>query len=167
MRTQGVGYLSPSDAINLGVTGPPLRGSGVPIDIRKHDPYSAYPDFDFDICVEKGCDVYARYRVRINEMYESCKIIRQALKKIPPGPVIGKVPRHIPKADGYARTEDPRGEAFFYVQGDGTDRPYRVKIRSPIFVTVSAAPAMLKGYKLADVPSIMGSLDMCLGESDR
>jgi NADH-quinone oxidoreductase subunit D len=167
IRTQGVGYLSPSDAINLGVTGPALRGSGVPVDLRKTDPYSAYPDFDFEVCVEKDCDVYARYRVRINEMYESCKIIRQALKKMPPGPVLGKVPHHYPKGEGYARTEDPRGEAFFYVQGDGTDRPYRVKIRSPIFVTVSAVPKMLKGYKVADVPSIMGSLDMCLGESDR
>ncbi len=167
IRSQGVGYLRPSDAINLGITGPALRGSGVPVDLRKTDPYSAYPDFDFEMAVEKDCDVYARYRVRMNEMHESCNIIRQALKKIPPGPVLGKAPRHFPRGEGYARTEDPRGEAFFYIQADGTDRPYRVKIRSPIFVTVSAAPAILRGYKVADVPSIMGSLDMCLGESDR
>jgi len=167
-RTEDIGVLTAEQAKNLGVTGPNLRGSGVDYDIRRDDPYDAYADIDFNVCVQKGCDAYSRYRVRMDEMYESCDIIRQAIKKMPQGPHRVKPPRNAVKGKtGWAHTEDPRGEALMYIIGNGDDRPYRLKVRSPIFVTVSAAPAMLNGYKVADVPSIMGSVDMCLGETDR
>ena len=168
MRTEDVGKLTAEQAKNLGVTGPNLRGSGVDYDIRRDDPYEAYADIDFNVCVQQGCDAYARYRVRMDEMYESVDIIRQAIKKMPDGPVRVRPPRTAPKGKtGFAHVEDPRGEGLMYIIGNGDDRPYRLKVRSPIFVTVSAAPYMLKGYKVADVPSIMGSVDMCLGETDR
>jgi len=167
LRTEGVGLLKKEDALNLGVTGPPLRGSGVRYDIRKDTPYSVYPELDFEAKTHPGCDVFARYRVRMEEMWESCKIIRQALKKMPKGKWRVVAPRNAPEGTGVARVEDPRGEGMMYVVGNGTDKPYRLKIRSPIFVTVSAAPVMLIGYKLADVVSVMGSLDMCIGETDR
>jgi NADH-quinone oxidoreductase subunit D len=168
MRTEDVGILKPEDAKNLGVTGPNLRGSGVDYDVRRDDPYDAYGDVDFNVCVQDGCDAFARYRVRIDEMYESCDIIRQAIKKMPDGPHRLKPPRNAPKGKtAWAHVEDPRGEGLMYIVGNGDDKPYRLKVRSPIFVTVSASPVMLKGYKVADVPSIMGSVDMCLGETDR
>ena len=167
MRNEGVGILSKEDAMNLGVTGPSLRGSGVNYDIRKDRPYSVYPEIDFQACTHPDRDCYSRYRVRMDEMYESCKIIRQAVTKMPQGKWRIMAPRNAPAATGFSRTEDPRGEGVMYVVGDGTDRPYRLKIRSPIFVTVSAAPKMLIGYKVADVVAIMGGLDMCIGETDR
>ena len=168
MRTEGVGILTTEDAKNLGVTGPNLRGSGVDYDIRRDDPYDAYPNIDFEVCTRDGCDAFSRYRVRIDEMYESCNIIRQAIKEMPEGPHRLKPPRNAPKGkSAWAHVEDPRGEGLMYIIGNGDDKPYRLKVRSPIFVTVSASPVMLKGYKVADVPSIMGSVDMCLGETDR
>jgi len=168
MRMEEVGYLSAEQAKNLGVTGPNLRGSGVEYDVRKDDPYEAYADMDFRVCYEKEGDAFARYRVRMDEMRESCNIIRQAIKEMPAGPHRLKPPRTAPKGkSGWAHVEDPRGEGFMYVIGNGDDRPYRLKVRSPIFVTVSASPFMLNGYKVADVPAIMGSVDMCLGETDR
>jgi len=167
IRTEGLGVVKPADAINLGLTGPNLRASSVDVDIRRDDPYSVYEEFDFDVCTHDACDTYARYRVRMDEMRVSCDIIRQALEKIPDGPVRVKVPRNAPKKSVVARVEDPRGEGMMYVVGDGTDKPYRLSVRSPVFVYVSAANHMLKGHKIADVPSIMGSIDMCLGETDR
>jgi len=167
MRNQDIGVLKKEDAINLGVTGPPLRGSGVKYDLRKDMPYSIYPELDFEPRWHRDCDCYARYRVRMDEMWESCKIIREALKKIPKGKHRILAPRNAHEGTGIARVEDPRGEGMIYVVGDGSDRPYRLKIRSPIFISVSAAPKILLGYKVADVVAIMGSLDMCIGETDR
>ena len=167
MRTVDIGTLSKEDAMNLGVTGPPLRGSGARHDLRRDHPYSVYPELDFEVATHPGCDVFARYRVRMVEMWESCRIIRQALQKMPGGRWRVVAPRNAPEGTGLARVEDPRGEGMMYIVGNGTDKPYRMKIRSPIFVTVSAAPKMLIGYKVADVVSIMGSLDMCIGETDR
>ena len=168
MRMDGVGKLTSEQAMNLGVTGPNLRGSGVDYDIRRDDPYDAYSQVDFDVCVQKEGDAFSRYRVRMDELYESVKIIRQAIKDMPKGPVRIKPPRNAVKGkSAWAHTEDPRGEAFMYIIGNGDDHPYRLKVRSPIFCTVSAAPWMLRGYKVADVPAIMGSVDMCLGETDR
>jgi NADH-quinone oxidoreductase subunit D len=167
MRNEGVGVLKKEDAMNLGVTGPSLRASGVKYDIRKDAPYSAYPEMDFEPATHPDGDCYSRYRVRMDEMYESCKIIRQAVTKMPQGKWRIMAPRNGPVGTGLGRVEDPRGEGVMYVVGDGTDRPYRVKIRSPIFVTVSAAPKILIGYKVADVVAIMGGLDMCIGETDR
>lgn len=167
MRNVDVGLLKKEDAMNLGVTGPPLRASGVKYDLRKDMPYSVYPELDFEPATHSDGDCYARYRVRMDEMYESCKLIRQAVRKMPKGKWRVVAPRNGPIGTGLGRVEDPRGEGVMYVVGDGTDRPYRLKIRSPIFVTVSAAPKMLIGYKVADVVAIMGGLDMCIGETDR
>jgi NADH-quinone oxidoreductase subunit D len=122
---------------------------------------------EFNVATHKDCDCYARYRVRMDEMYESCQIMKQALKKMPKGKWRIVAPRNGPEGTGLARVEDPRGEGMMYVVGDGTENPYRVKIRSPIFVSVSAAPKLLIGYKVADVVAIMGGLDMCIGETDR
>jgi len=167
MRNEGVGILRKEDALNSGVTGPSLRASGVTYDLRKDRPYSAYPEMDFEVVTHTDGDCYARYRVRMDEMFECCKIIRQALDKMPSGKWRVLAPARAPAGTGLGRVEDPRGEGMMYVVGDGTDRPYRLKIRSPIFVTVSAAPKILVGYKLADVVAIMGGLDMCIGENDR
>ncbi|UCE81174.1 MAG: NADH-quinone oxidoreductase subunit D [Methanobacteriota archaeon] len=167
MRNVGIGILRKEDGIDLGVTGPSLRASGASYDLRKDMPYSVYPEIDFNVATHKDGDCYARYRVRMDEMWECCSIIRQALKKMPKGKWRVVAPRNAPASTGLGRVEDPRGEAVMYVVGDGSDKPYRLKIRSPIFVTLSAAPKILVGYKLADVVVIMGGLDMCLGENDR
>jgi NADH-quinone oxidoreductase subunit D len=167
LRNEGVGVLKKEDAMNLGVTGPSLRGSGVKYDLRKDMPYSVYPEMDFEPATHPDGDCYSRYRVRMDEMYQSCRIIRQAVTKMPKGKWRIVAPRNAPEGTGLGRVEDPRGEGVMYVVGNGTERPYRLKIRSPIFVTVSAAPKMLIGYKIADVVAIMGGLDMCIGESDR
>ncbi len=167
MRNQGVGVLKRDRAMNLGVTGPPLRASGAKYDLRRDRPYEAYGDMDFEVCSRTEGDCFARYRVRMDEMWESCRIIRQAVKGMPKGDWRVVAPRNAPEGTGMGRVEDPRGEGMMYVVGDGTDRPYRLKIRSPIFVTVSAAPKFLVGYKVADVVAIMGGLDMCIGENDR
>lgn len=167
IRNQDVGVLKKSDAIELGISGPTLRGSNCKHDTRMHTPYSVYNELDWEPQYEKDCDCYARYVVRMKEMYESCNIVRQALKKMPKGPVRVKVPRQAPSGEAYSRTEDSRGEAMFYVVSDGTDNPYRLRIRSPVFVNVMASPKFIIGYKVADVPAIMGSIDLVVGEMDR
>ncbi|MCU0851991.1 MAG: NADH-quinone oxidoreductase subunit D [Thermoplasmata archaeon] len=167
MRNVDVGKLKKEDAMNLGITGPLLRGSGCNYDLRKDMPYSVYPEIDFEAATHPDGDCYARYRIRMDEMYQSCRIIRQAIQKMPKGKWRIVAPRNAPAGTGLGRVEDPRGEGMMYIVGNGTDRPYRVKIRSPIFVSVSAAKHMLLGYKVADVVAIMGSFDMCIGETDR
>jgi len=167
VRMEDVGMLTEADAMNLGVTGPNMRGSNVDFDIRRDDPYETYDQVDFEVCVEDTCDSFARYRVRMREMEVSCDIIRQALKKLRDGPVRVKAPSNAPSGSAFFHVEDPRGEGLMYAIGDGTNQPYRLKVRSPIFVSVSATPVMLIGEKMADVPAIMGSIDMCLGETDR
>jgi NADH-quinone oxidoreductase subunit D len=166
MRTQGIGKLSKEDAINWGVTGPNLRGSGADVDLRRTIPYEVYDQIDWEPAIEKDCDCYARSIVRMREMRESCKIVLDALKKMPPGPYRMKPPRRA-EGEAFRATEDSRGEALFYVAADGDDRPYRVKIRSPIFCTLAAVPQMMRGHKVADVVSIMGSIDICVGEIDK
>jgi NADH-quinone oxidoreductase subunit D len=167
MRTQGIGKLTSAQAINLGITGPTLRGCNVDFDVRRDDPYETYGEIDFRVCSHPDCDSYARYRVRIDEMYESCNIIRTCFKMMKAGPVRVKSPKTAPAGHSFVHEEDPRGEGLMYLIGDGTDKPFRLKVRSPIFVSVSAMPAALIGEKVADVPSIMGMVDMCLGETDR
>jgi len=166
IRTVGVGRLSKEDAFDWGVTGPTLRGSGAAYDLRAVDPYDAYPEMDFTPAVATDCDSYARYKVRMEEMKTSCDLIEQALAKMPEGPYRAKPPRRL-EGEGFRRTEDARGEALFFVIGDGDDRPYRVKIRSPVFSNVYAAPMMMRGNRVADVLAIMGSIDMCVGEMDK
>ena len=170
MRTRGVGRISTADAIDWGVTGPNLRACGVNVDLRRLDPYESYEDVDFEPQVWKGReggDSYARFICRFNELEESCGIILQAFEKMPKDGAFRVKPPRRAEGEGFARTEDSRGEALFYVCGDGDDRPYRVKIRSPVFCTMAATPIMLRGNKLADVVAILGSIDVCVGEMDK
>lgn len=170
MRTQGVGKISAANAIDWGVTGPNLRACGLNVDLRRLDPYETYEEVDFEPQVWRGADggdSYARFVCRFNELRESCGIILQAFEKMPKtGAYRTKAPRRA-EGEGFARTEDSRGEALFYVVGDGDDRPYRVKIRSPVFSTMAATPILLRGNKLADVVAILGSVDVCVGEMDK
>lgn len=175
-RMKGIGYLTAKDVANWGVTGPAMRGCGVDYDVRRDDPYDAYGDIEFEVPVlnknnPKGGDAYSRYMIRIEEMLQSCEIIRQAMKKLEgipkSAPTRVKVPRNIPSGTHVAKIEDPRGESIMYLVSDGTEKPYRLKVRSPVFVNVSSAKHMVTGVRIADVPSIMAMIDMCLGETDR
>jgi NADH-quinone oxidoreductase subunit D len=168
MRMQGLGYMSPKDTINAGITGPVLRAAGVKQDLRHNDPYEIYDELDWHMCTHDDCDTWARYRVRMMEMQESVNIVRECLKKMPKeGPIRVKTPRTAPAGTAFARMEDPRGESLIYIVGDGTGKPWRVSIRSPLFVILSAADRLINGYRIADVPSILGMLDVCMGETDR
>ncbi len=173
-RTANVGVLPAAVAINYGVSGPVLRGSGVRWDLRKNDPYSIYQRFQFDIPVGEGKrgqvgDCWDRYMVRVHEMEQSLNIIEQAVEKIPPGDVQAAVPKRIrPEAsDVYVRTETPKGELGYYIVADGTASPSRVKVKSPCFVNLSALPAMSRGAMVADIVAVLGSIDIVLGEIDR
>lgn len=170
MRMKGIGMLSAEDAINYGVTGPALRGSGVAYDLRRDAPYSVYEDIDFEVCTRPECDSYARYMVRIDEMYECLHIIEQALDQLPNGPVNTHVPRVFrpPAGEAYSRIEAPKGELGFYVISDGkSTRPYRVKIRSPGFCSLTALSKMVRGLKIPDLIAAFGTLDVVLGDVDR
>ncbi len=168
-RIQGIGVLSQQDAVSYAVSGPMLRGSGIPWDLRRDDPYGIYDRFEFEIPVGEKGDVWDRFWVRRREMEESVKIVEQALKQLPPGPIQGKVPKKIrpPAGDIYSRVESPRGELGFYLVSDGSERPYRYKVRSPAFVNLSALPVMLPGCLVADCVAVLGSIDIVLGEVDR
>ena len=170
-RMKGTGILTREQCANLGITGPAMRGNGVDFDIRRDDPYDNYDKIDFEVPVLNDGDSYSRYLVRVEEMLQSCKIIRQASRKIQAlgrnAPYRLKVPTKVPAARAFTRLEDPRGESLMYLISDGTDKPYRLKVRSPIFTNVSAAKPMVVGSRIADVPVIMAMIDMCLGETDR
>ncbi len=173
-RTANVGVIPADLAINYGLSGPSLRGSGVKFDLRKNDPYCIYDRFDFDICYgtgEKGTlgDTWDRYFVRIQEMVESVKIIRQALKQIPDGDAKETVPKNVrvPKGEIYFRSETPRGELGYYIVSDGGKNPVRVKVRAPAFSNLSIIPAIAPGLMVADLVAVLGSLDIVLGEIDR
>ncbi len=193
-RLQGVGHLSPEDAIALGVTGPPLRASGVDWDLRRDMPYTGYENFNFKVPISNGCDVWARYVIRLDEMRESVKIIQQALDGIPEGPITADAPKvvlpdrekmktemesliyhfkivtegfAVPAGEVYQAIESPRGEMGYYVVSDGTSKPYRVHMRNPSFATLQALDTMCRGRLLADVVAVIGSIDIVLGEIDR
>jgi NADH-quinone oxidoreductase subunit D len=168
-RTIGVGKLPAHVALDLGVTGPALRGSGVAMDLRKDHPYSLYSDFKFDVPIGKNGDCYDRFMMRRAEMTESLKIVQQACEKFPDGPVMGKVGKVYRPGAGevYAQHEGPRGWLGYYIVSDGTDRPYRLHIRPPSFINLQALKELVKGWKVADVIAILGSLDFVLGEVDR
>lgn len=169
-RVQNVGPLSSKDAIAWGATGPVLRGSGVRWDLRQDDPYSIYDRFEFEVPVgrENG-DCYDRYMVRMKEIEESIKIIRQAVRDLPEGDYITKVPKVIkpPAGQVYVRVEGPRGELGCYLVSDGTGSPYRLHWRSPCFTHLQLLPVISPGFKLADLVAIIGSIDIVLGEVDR
>ena len=168
-RTKGIGVIDTETAVDYGLTGPCLRACGVPYDVRKAEPYSVYDRFDFDVPVGIDGDSWERYYVRVEEMYQSLNIIDQALEQIPSGPVstLGRRLIRPPKGDVYVRSENPRGEIGVYLVSDGTDKPYRVKVRPPSFCNLSALEVMLKDTWVADAVIILGSLDIVLGEVDR
>lgn len=173
-RTANIGILPASMAIDYGVTGPNLRASGVKWDLRKNEPYSVYPELDFEIPVgsgEKGTlgDVWDRYMLRIREMEQSLKIIRQCLDKIPEGEYCAKVPRLFkpPPGEIYCRFENPRGELGFYLVSDGGKNPYRLKIRAPSFSNLWVIPEISVGEMISDLIMTVGSLDIILPEIDR
>jgi NADH-quinone oxidoreductase subunit D len=193
-RTIGVGYISSEDAVNCGLTGPNLRGSGVNYDVRKANPYSGYEKFDFDIPLGDNGDVYDRYLVRLEEMRQSLRIARQALEGMPEGPYRARVPGVIlppkedvlskmeslifhfkiitegfkpPKGAVYQAIEAPKGELGYYISSDGSNRPHRMRVRPPSFVNLSALPKMIEGRLVADVIAAIGSIDIVLGEVDR
>ena len=175
-RTQHVGVLPKELAVNASVTGPLLRASGVDYDLRKADGYGVYPRFAFKVPLGTVGDVYDRYYVRILEMRESLKILRQALHEIPGGPAIspkgaalGKAPRTFrpPKGEAYGRIEAPKGELGFYLVSDGSPQPYRYHVRAPSFINLTVLEDMCVGQKVADAIIILGSIDIVLGEVDR
>ena len=168
-RTKGVGILSAVDAVDFGVTGPTLRASGVAEDVRVTDAYSIYDRFDFGIPVGTYGDCWDRFYVRVEEMRESVKIIEQAMDAIPEGDVFAKVRRIIrpPIGEVFVRTESPRGDLAVFLVSDGTDTPYRVKVRAPSFANLQALKHMLRSAYLADAVLILGSIDVIMGEVDR
>jgi len=193
-RTRGVAYMSKEDAIAIGLTGPPLRASNVQYDIRKAEPYDAYADMDFIVPTADSCDVFGRYLVRIEEMKQSIRIVRQCIEKMPSGPVNVEDPMvtppkrevamthmesminhfmwnihsfRAPKGEVYSAIESPKGELGYYIVSDGTNKPYRLRIRPPSFCNLQALPQLIKGYMIADVVAAIGSIDIVLGEVDR
>jgi NADH-quinone oxidoreductase subunit D len=193
-RLKGVGHLSAADGIALGVTGPPLRASGVDFDLRRDMPYSSYEKFQFKVPISNDCDVWARYVIRLEEMRESVKICQQALDGMPEGPIKADSPKvvlpdrekmktqmesliyhfkivtegfSVPAGEVYQAIESPRGEMGYYVVSDGTAKPYRVHMRNPSFATLQALQTMCEGRLLADVVAVIGSIDIVLGEIDR
>lgn len=193
-RTVGIGTFSAEEAVNYGLTGATLRGSGVNYDLRKVEPYAAYDKVEFDVPLGKNGDIYDRYLVRINEMRQSNRIIKQCLDMMQPGPITTGDARYaipektqvmqnmqslahqfvlmskwvpMPKGEVYVATEAPKGELGFYIVSDGSGRPYRVKIRAPSYVHISALPKMVTGHMVADVIACIGTIDIVLGECDR
>jgi len=172
-RTQGVGVVSRELAQDVGISGPLLRGSGVNYDIRKNVPYSSYEDFDFKVPVETAGDCFARYKVRMVEFRQAIAIVRQALDKLPSGPISSRpalksvAQIRIAKGEAYARVEGPRGEVGSYIVSDGSAKPYRMKWRGASFSNLAILPHIIPGHKVADVVAIMGSVDPVFGEVDR
>jgi NADH-quinone oxidoreductase subunit D len=173
-RTANVGILAPETAISYGITGPNLRGSGVKFDVRKDEPYLGYEEFEFDVPVGQGDygpvgSCWDRYIVRIKEVKESCKIIRQAVAKMTPGDVRESIPKRIkpPAGEVYMRTECPRGELGYYIVSEGGLKPYRLKVKSPCFTVMSAFREVSRGAMISDIVAILGSFDIVLGEIDR
>jgi NADH-quinone oxidoreductase subunit D/NADH-quinone oxidoreductase subunit C/D len=169
-RIKGNGYLSAEDAIRTSMTGPVLRASGVPYDIRRADPYSIYDRFDFKVVTRTEGDMQARYLVRVDEVRESLKILQQALKQIPEGPINSVKPTYqvrVPAGEAYGRIEAPKGELGYYVVSNGKPNPYRYHIRAPSFINLTALEMMCVGTKIADFIAILGAVDIVLGELDR
>ena len=169
-RLKDVAAISAEEAIDFGLTGPCLRGCGVEYDVRKAQPYSVYDRFDFDVPVGLDGDCWDRHWVRVQEMYQSLAIVEQALEQMPEGTVTSSLGRRLirpPEGEVYVRSENPRGEIGVHLVSDGTDHPYRIKVRPPSFCNLSALKRLLKDTWLADSVVILGSLDIVLGEVDR
>jgi NADH-quinone oxidoreductase subunit D len=168
-RLKNVGVLTAEECKQYGVTGPMLRASGVKWDIRKAQPYSGYEQYDFEIPTGQNGDTFDRYLVRMEEMRQSVRIVRQAVDRIPAGPIMGKVPKVIkpPVGEVYLSIEAPKGELGYYVVSDGSTQPYRMRIRPPSFVNLQAVDKMARGQLVADLVAIIGTIDIVLGEVDR
>ena len=167
LRTKGVGVLSRADALKFCVVGPVARGSGIALDVRKDDPYAAYEEIPFNLVSYKECDTWARLMVRADEILESLDILDYAFNHIPGGRLRVRVQRKIPEGEAVSRVEAPRGELIHYVKSDGTEYPYRVKVRAPTLANLVAFPDAIRGAYIADIPSVMGSLDPCFSCTDR
>ena len=168
-RTKGVGVLPPEVAAAYGVSGPNLRASGIPFDLRKNQDYLPYDRFDFDVITAENGDCWDRWHVRLLEIRESVKIVQQAIEGIPSGDLQAKVPKviKVPAGETYVRAENPKGEMGYYLVSDGKSGPYRLKIRSASFSNLSILPWILEGALVPDIIAIMGSLDFVLGDVDR
>ncbi|MEC7748722.1 MAG: NADH-quinone oxidoreductase subunit D [Chloroflexota bacterium] len=169
-RLKNVAVMSAEDAIDYGLTGPCLRASGVDYDVRKAAPYSVYDRFDFDVPIGLDGDCWDRYYLRVQEVYQSIRIIEQALDQLPEGEVVSSLGRRLirpPAGEVYVRAENPRGEIGVYLISDGTDKPHRIKVRPPSFCNLSALRHMMKDAWIADSVVILGALDIVLGEVDR
>jgi len=168
-RLRNVGVLNAEDCKQYGVTGPVLRAAGVRWDLRKAQPYSGYEKYDFLIPTGQNGDTYDRYTVRMEEMRQAVRIIRQAVEGIPEGPIMAKVPKVIkpPVGEAYVSIEAPKGELGYYIVSDGSTQPYRVRVRPPSFVNLQALDRMVRGALIADVVAVIGTLDIVLGEVDR
>ena len=168
-RTVGVGILDKEIAYSYGVSGPIARGSGIDFDVRKDEPYLVYDQFDFDVHSAPNGDCFDRFWVLVREVVESAKIVEQAIEGLPPGPILGKVPRVIqaPVGEVYIRTENPLGELGMYLVSDGDKYPYRLKIRTPSYNNVSALPWVLRDTFVSDMIAILGSFFFVLGDIDR
>ena len=169
-RCEGIGVLTPAQAIALSAAGPVLRASGVPYDVRRADPYSIYERFDFDVAVRYHGDVYDRYLVRLDEIRQSLRILKQALRDLPEGEIISTKPQYqvrVPAGESYGRVEGPKGELGFYIVSNGKPNPWRYHIRAPSFINLTGMEQMSLGQKVADVVVVLGSIDIVLGETDR
>jgi NADH-quinone oxidoreductase subunit D len=166
-RLSGVGVLSHDDAVRLGAVGPTARASSVDRDTRRDDPYAAYGELDFKVITDNHNDVYGRTLVRLGELMEAYKIIRQILKKLPEGPIAVKAPRKIPPGEAVSRYEAPRGEDVHYVKSNGTDKPERVKVRAPTLANIQTVAKMLEDRQLADLPIVIAAIDPCFSCTDR
>ena len=169
-RSEGVGVLTPEQALAYSTTGPLLRASGVPYDLRRADPYSIYDRFDFDVAVRYHGDVYDRYLLRLDEIRQSIRILQQAVRDIPEGPIQEGKPQYqvrVPAGESYGRVEGPKGELGFYVISTGKPNPWRYHVRAPSFINLTPLEQMCIGQKVADAVVILGSIDIVLGETDR
>jgi NADH-quinone oxidoreductase subunit D/NADH-quinone oxidoreductase subunit C/D len=169
-RGEGVGVLTPQQAIAYSAVGPVLRASGVPYDIRRADPYSIYDRFEFDVAVRYHGDIYDRFLIRLDEIRQSLRILQQAVRAIPEGPIQEGKPQYqvrVPAGEAYGRVEGPKGELGFYVVSNGKANPWRYHVRAPSFINLTALEPMAVGNKIADAVAILGSIDIVLGETDR
>jgi len=166
-RTKGVGMLPKEVALSRCAVGPLARASGIQKDVRKDDPYLLYSELDFKVITHDSCDVFGRLVVRVFELLESVKLVRQIIKSLPEGAVLAKAPRKIPAGEAVCRYEAPRGEDMHYVKANGTEKPERAKVRAPTMANFASVPYMLQGGWLADVPIVIAAIDPCFSCTDR
>ncbi|HNS06456.1 MAG TPA: nickel-dependent hydrogenase large subunit [Anaerolineaceae bacterium] len=166
-RTRNIGVMTFEEATRLGAIGPTGRASGLLRDVRMDSPYAGYPDFPIQIVTAKAGDLEARFVVRIKELFESYRLVREIVEKIPSGDLTTKIPRRIPEGETVSRVEAPRGELFYYIKSNGTDRPERVKVRTPSLCNWASVLTTAIGHKLADMPMILAGIDPCFSCNDR